>query len=152
MPLRSEAAECTPPSSLQVLQSSEGKEALCPRCSSVISAGVLSRLPRHIKLCTLVKLLTHFKTDPMCLEVSHHRDSLVQHDGGHPVYSGSPSAPPPMTFDRLGVLVDACVFCGNSAGAGCGRCGSRCCTNSCSTQLHPARYCSAWCMDHPELI
>eukprot|EP00892_Ulva_mutabilis_P003074 jgi/Ulvmu1/12768/UM096_0010.1 len=73
----------------QLVAESGDSEASCPRCSSRISPGILARLPRHKKLCTLVRLLTTYQTEPEHLEAEETAPNTVDHDGGHPVYRGT---------------------------------------------------------------
>lgn len=84
---RRRAAQATD-ACVQLIDDSGDSEACCPRCSSRISPGVLARLPRHKKLCTLVLLLTTYQTVPEHLTVEESPENTVDHDGGHPVYAG----------------------------------------------------------------
>lgn len=76
---------------MQLVEESDSGEAVCPRCSSTISPGIVARLPKHKKLCTLVQLLTTYKMDPVDLHADETAGNTVDHDGGYPVYAGATS-------------------------------------------------------------
>lgn len=73
---------------VQLAASYRGADIACPRCSAVIPASTLNRLPLHKKICSLVRMLNKFRTNASLLSFHSGEDAVVRVEEGHPVYEG----------------------------------------------------------------